>query len=79
MCIETGQGGPAAELHWRVGAQPATGAPGRRRAPRRVPRSTFAEYDQWYKRLNDLGVPSSGPVDRFYFRSLYFREPEAFL
>jgi glyoxalase family protein len=20
-------------------------------------------------------VPSSGPVDRFYFRSLYFREP----
>jgi hypothetical protein len=24
-------------------------------------------------------VPSSGPVDRFYFRSLYFREPNGIL
>jgi glyoxalase family protein len=22
-----------------------------------------------------MGMPTSGPVDRFYFRSLYFREP----
>jgi glyoxalase family protein len=26
-----------------------------------------------------LRVPSSGPVDRFYFRSLYFREPNGIL
>ncbi|HNQ99139.1 MAG TPA: ring-cleaving dioxygenase, partial [Trueperaceae bacterium] len=25
--------------------------------------------------LDELGVPNSGPVDRFWFRSLYFREP----
>lgn len=40
---------------------------------------TFAEYDAWAKRLQDIGVPSSGPVDRFYFRSLYFREPNGIL
>jgi glyoxalase family protein len=29
--------------------------------------------------LQELRVPSSGPVDRFYFRSLYFREPNGIL
>ncbi len=32
-------------------------------------------YRGWIERLKALRVPSSGPVDRFYFRSLYFREP----
>ena len=31
------------------------------------------------ERLQKLGVASSGPVDRFYFRSLYFREPNGIL
>jgi glyoxalase family protein len=26
-----------------------------------------------------MGVPSSGPVDRYYFQSLYFREPNGIL
>jgi len=26
-----------------------------------------------------MGMPTSGPVDRFYFRSLYFREPAGVL
>jgi glyoxalase family protein len=26
-----------------------------------------------------MHIPSSGPVDRFYFRSLYFREPNGVL
>jgi glyoxalase family protein len=29
--------------------------------------------------LVKLGMPSSGPVDRYYFRSLYFREPNGIL
>ena len=33
------------------------------------------QYDAWAERLREFGVHSSGPVDRFYFRSLYFREP----
>ncbi len=32
-------------------------------------------YRGWTERLAALRVPSSGPVDRYYFRSLYFREP----
>ncbi len=31
------------------------------------------------KRLNAMGVRNSGKVDRFYFRSLYFREPNGIL
>jgi glyoxalase family protein len=26
-----------------------------------------------------LGMPSSGPVNRYYFQSLYFREPNGIL
>ena len=40
---------------------------------------TFEEYDGWVQRLAELGVRSSGPVDRFYFRSLYFRDPSGVL
>jgi glyoxalase family protein len=38
-----------------------------------------ADYEAWADRLQQTGVPSSGPVDRFYFRSLYFREPNGIL
>ena len=71
-----GDGGPAAELHVAVepGARPAAaGAGGVHHVAFRVP--TFADYDAWAERLRDLRVANSGPVDRFYFRSLYFREP----
>ena len=33
----------------------------------------------WIDRLSEMRIPSSGPVDRFYFRSLYFREPNGVL
>ena len=32
-------------------------------------------YRGWVERLKALRVPSSGPVDRYYFQSLYFRDP----
>jgi glyoxalase family protein len=38
-----------------------------------------AQYKAWAARLNDLHIPNSGEVDRFYFRSLYFREPNGIL
>jgi glyoxalase family protein len=78
--FETGNGGPAAELHVAVEPhlRPArSGAGGVHHVAFRVP--TFAEYDQWQERLQEIGVPNSGPVDRFYFRSLYFREPNGIL
>ncbi len=78
--FEMGDGGPAAELHVAVepGLRVASpGAGGVHHVAFRVP--TFAEFDEWFKRLRELRVPSSGPVDRFYFRSLYFREPSGIL
>ena len=74
------EGGPAAELH--VAVEPralphSPGAGGVHHVAFRVP--TFDQYDAWAARLRELRVPNSGPVDRFYFRSLYFREPNGVL
>ncbi len=77
---QMGDGGPAAELH--VAVEPSLGiarhgAGGVHHVAFRVP--TFEEYDAWNQRLRQLNVRTSGPVDRFYFRSLYFREPNGIL
>jgi len=37
------------------------------------------EYDAWSERLDGLGIRNSGKVDRYYFRSLYLREPNGVL
>ncbi len=34
---------------------------------------------RWTERLGEFRLPSSGEVERFYFRSLYFREPNGIL
>ena len=31
---------------------------------------------QWKRRLTDLGLPVDGPLDRNYFKSIYFRDPD---
>lgn len=31
---------------------------------------------QWKRRLNDHGVATTGPIDRGYFKSLYFTDPD---
>ena len=75
-----GEGGPAAELHV-IESKDCRGAAGRRRrAPRRVPHARRrAICTPGRGALNELGVRNSGEVDRFYFRSLYFREPNGIL
>lgn len=37
--------------------------------------TTDADYQAWLDRLNEAGVYNSGPIDRHYFHSIYFREP----
>lgn len=71
-----GTGGPSAELHVAMNPKlpPARlGAGGVHHVAFRTP--TESAYQEWAHRLNQLRVPNSGPVDRFYFQSLYFREP----
>jgi glyoxalase family protein len=75
-----GEGGPAAELHvieQNDLPMARQGAGGVHHVAFRTPDDT--EYQAWAERLNQLGVPNSGAVDRFYFRSLYFREPNGIL
>jgi glyoxalase family protein len=72
--------GPAVELHVveEPDAAPAdSGAGGVHHVAFRTPDEP--QYNQWVDRLRQMRVPSSGPVDRFYFRSLYFREPNGIL
>ncbi len=38
-----------------------------------------ADYDgllKWKRRLTDLGMAVDGPLDRHYFKSIYFRDPD---
>jgi glyoxalase family protein len=76
---EMGKGGPAAELH--VAVEP--GQPIARQGAGSVHhvafRTTTADYQAWAARLDELGMQSSGPVNRYYFQSLYFREPNGIL
>ena len=77
---EMGPGGAHAELHVTVQPDlPATrpGAGGVHHVAFRTP--TFEEYEAWIARLAELGIRNSGPVDRYWFRSLYFREPNGIL
>lgn len=78
--FEMGAGGPDAELHVAVQPQlpPARqGAGGVHHVAFRTPNEE--EYHGWSERLNRLRIPNSGEVDRFWFRSLYFREPNGIL
>ena len=75
-----GEGGPAAELHvieQRNLPVARQGAGGVHHVAFRTPDET--QYHAWTARLRELGIPNSGEVDRFYFRSLYFREPNGIL
>jgi glyoxalase family protein len=68
--------GPHAELH--VAVEPdmpraKLGAGGVHHVAFRTP--TVDDYHAWGDRLNSMSIPNSGEIDRYYFRSLYFREP----
>jgi len=76
---EMGAGGAAAELHVAVEPNLPAARPGAGGVHHVAFRIPDADYDGWTDRLRRASVPNSGPVDRFYFRSLYFREPNGIL
>ncbi|WP_439594360.1 ring-cleaving dioxygenase [Falsiroseomonas sp.] len=77
--FEMGEGGPAAELHLRVEPHLPQAQPGAGGVHHVAFRVRDEEYGHSVDRLNRLRIPSSGPVDRYYFRSLYAREPNGIL
>ncbi|MDB4882735.1 MAG: lactoylglutathione lyase-like lyase [Gemmatimonadetes bacterium] len=76
---EMGPGGAGAELH--VAEQRTLGAAraGAGGVHHVAFRTADDDYDAWADRLNTIGIPNSGKVDRYWFRSLYFREPNGIL
>lgn len=76
---EMGEGGAGAELH--VAVQPDL--PAARQGAGAVHHVAFrtpdADYDAWADQLRAFRVPNSGKVDRYWFRSLYLREPNGIL
>lgn len=77
---EGGESHPAAELHVledRDRAPARQGAGAVHHVAFRTPDE--AQYQAWTQRLTERRIRHSGEIDRFYFRSLYFREPNGIL
>ena len=75
-----GDGGPGKEVHVEERPDLAltrVGAGGVHHVAFRTPNA--AEQSAWMARLRGAGLRTSDLVDRFYFRSLYFREPNGIL
>ncbi len=75
-----GDGGAAAELHvveQKDAPMARQGAGGVHHVAFRTPDE--AGYHAWARRLDEFGIRNSGEIDRYYFRSLYFREPNGIL
>ena len=78
--FEMGPGGAAAEVHVEVDPSlPAArqGAGGVHHVAYRTP--DMDEFHQWVERTASFGIRTSGEVERYYFTSLYFREPNGIL
>ncbi|WP_160723401.1 ring-cleaving dioxygenase [Bacillus sp. USDA818B3_A] len=80
MVYATGEGGSGAEVH--IEPRPdlpraRIGRGGVHHVAFRVPNEQ--EYNQWAQRLKDNRIASSGKVERYYFKALYFREPNGIL
>lgn len=78
--FEMGPGGPGAELHVVVdpsAPQARPGAGGVHHVAFRTPDQDGLR--QWIERVGKAGLRNSGEVERFYFTSLYFREPNGIL
>jgi glyoxalase family protein len=76
----TGVGGPGAEVHVdeRSDLSPERlGRGGVHHVAFRVP--TAEQHLAWLDRLETAGLRTSGLVERYYFRSIYFREPNGIL
>ncbi|MBM7692716.1 glyoxalase family protein [Peribacillus deserti] len=80
LVYETGEGGSGAEIH----IEERTDLPPERLGRGGVHHVAFRvnnedEMKGWIEKVNEAGISNSGFVDRFYFRSLYFREPNGIL
>ncbi|WP_313891909.1 ring-cleaving dioxygenase [Psychrobacillus sp.] len=80
LVFTTGAGGPAGEVHIETRSDLPMERPGRgsvHHVAFRVP--NMEDYPKWEQLLRSQGFMTSGLVDRYYFKSIYFREPNGIL
>ncbi|WP_456271390.1 ring-cleaving dioxygenase [Bacillus sp. AK031] len=78
--LETGEGGTGAEVHLIERPDLPVERPGRGSVHHVAFRvENEEELKKWVELLKELRIPSSGFVERYYFRSLYFREANGIL
>ncbi|MCA0758203.1 ring-cleaving dioxygenase [Paenibacillus sp. N4] len=80
LVFETGEGGSGAELHLEERhdlPEERLGYGGVHHVAFRV--DNDEELREWIEKVRGVRIPNSGFVDRYYFRSLYFREPNGIL
>jgi glyoxalase family protein len=80
IVLETSEGGSGAEIH----IEERTDLPQERLGRGGVHHVAFRVKDEdelreWIEKVRTSRFPNSGFVDRFYFKSLYFREPNRIL
>lgn len=76
----TGKGGPGGEVHIETRTDLPMERPGRgsvHHVAFRIP--SMEDYPKWEERLRENGFTTSGLVDRYYFKAIYFREPNGIL
>lgn len=80
LVFSTGEGGPGGEIHLEERGDLPPERPGRGSVHHVAFRvKTFEEYDKWNEYLRSNGFQTSGEVDRYYFKAIYFREPNGIL
>jgi glyoxalase family protein len=78
--FETGEGGTGAKIHLIEDNESSRERAGRGSVHHVAFRvEDEEELNKWVKLLKESHLPNSGFVERYYFRSLYFREPNGIL
>ncbi|MVN88943.1 ring-cleaving dioxygenase [Deinococcus sp. HMF7620] len=76
---QMGEGGPHAELHLRINPALPPARPGAGGVHHLALRVQDGHYHAWNAHLSGLGLRTSGEVDRHWFQSIYYREPQGVL
>jgi glyoxalase family protein len=80
LVYEVGQGGPGTEVHVESGTHLPYARQGRGGVHHVAFRTTDeAEQRLWRQRIAEAGLGVTPIIDRFYFKSIYFREPGGIL
>ena len=80
LVFSTGKGGPAGEIHLEERSDLPPERPGRGSVHHVAFRvKTFEDYSKWNEYLRSNGFVTSGEVERYYFKAIYFREPNGIL